>query len=144
MFGNYCLEDETKLRIILYTDRDKKSEFVWKRLMPENSERVREIDQLFTDSYINNVRYKSLGIELASDIIISEVAVTKTKVILITPKCDKFSIHRNSYTFLKSVTPDMIPLAYRDVDNNKLYVEWEQLGCRIALEEFSQNIQNKK
>ncbi|MCH5242654.1 MAG: hypothetical protein J1F67_09590 [Muribaculaceae bacterium] len=144
VFGNCCLDDMTKLKIILYIDRYKKSEFVWKRLMPENSERVREIDRLFTDSYINNVKYESLGMELSCGVIISEVVVTKTKVILITLEGNKFSISRNSYPFLTSVTPDMIPLAYRDMDNNKLFIEWEKLGCRIPLEEFSPNIKDKK
>ena len=144
VFGNYFLDDETKLRIILYTDRDKKSEFVWKRMMPENSERVREIDRLFTESYINNLKYESLGMDVSCGVIISEVAVTKSKVILMTPESNKFSISRNSYPFLTSVTPDMVPLVYRDMDNNKLYVEWEQLGCRIPFEEFSPNIKDKK
>ena len=144
MFGSYSLEDETNLRIILYTDRDNKSEFVWKRLMPENSEGIREIDRLFTDSYINNVKYESLGMELSCGVIISEVAVTKTKVLLMTPEGNKFSISRNSFPFLKAVTPDMIPLAYRDLDDNRLYIEWEQFGCRIPLDEFSQILKSKK
>ena len=143
MFGNYNIDDESKLRIILYADRDKKSEFVWERLMPENSERVREVDRLFTDSYINNVRHESLGMELSCGVIISEVAVTKSKVILMTPEGNKFSMSRISYPFLTSVTPDMIPLAYRDMDNNKLYVEWEQLGCRISLDEFTTTLKIK-
>ena len=112
--------------------------------MPENSERIREIDRLFTDSYINNVKYESLGMEFSCGVVISEVAVTKTKVILLTPEGNKFSISRSNYPFLKSVTPDMLPLAYRDMDDNKIYIEWEQLGCRIPLEEFSPNIKDKK
>lgn len=144
VFGNYNLDDETRFRFILYTDRDNKSEFVWKRLMPENSEGIREIDRLFTDSYINNVKYESLGMELSCGVIISEVAVTKTKVLLLTPEGNKFSISRNSFPFLKTVTPDMIPLAYRDLDEKRLYIEWEQLGCRIPLDEFSQIIKSKK
>lgn len=144
VFGNYCLDDETKLKIILYADRDKKSEFIWQRLRPENSERVREIDRLFTESYINNVKYESLGMEVSCGVIISEVAVTKTKLILMTPEGNKYFISRNSYPFLTSVTPDMIPLTYRDLDDNRLYIEWEQLGCRIPLHEFSGNIKNKK
>lgn len=140
VFGNYNFDDETTLRVILFTDRDKKSEYVWKRLSPEKSERVREIDRLFTTGYINNLRYAALGMELSCGVIISEVAVTKTKVILLTPEGARFSIPRDSYPFLKSVTPDMTPLAYRDFDNNGLYIEWEELGCRIALEEFSHTI----
>ena len=143
VFGNYCLDDATKLKIILYPDRDKKSEYVWKRWLPENSERIREIDRIFTDNHIHNVRYKSLGMELTCGVIISEVAVTKTKVILMTPEGTKFYISRNSYPFLKSVTPDMTPLAYRDLDDNRLYIEWEQFGSRIPLEEFSRIIKSK-
>lgn len=144
VFGNYCLEDKTKLRIILYAERDKKPEFLWKRLLPENSERIREIDRLFTDSFIDNIRYEALGIELSCGVIVSEVAVTKSKVILMTPEGNKFSISRNSYPFLKSVSPDMTPLVYQDKDNKKIYVEWEALGCRIPLEEFTPSSSNKK
>ena len=143
VFGSYHLDDEVKLRIILFTDRDKKSEFTWKRLLPENSESVREIDRLFTESYLNNVRYESLGMELSSSVIISEVAVTKTKVILMTPEGSKFSISRNSYPFLKSVTPDTSPLVYRDLDDNRIYVEWEKFGSRIPLDDFSTTFKNR-
>ena len=143
LFGNYYLDDEIKLRIILYTDRDKKSEFVWKRLMPENSERVREIDRLFTENYINNVRYTSLGMEMSCGIIINEVIVTKTKIMLLAPNGNKYFILRNTYPFLKDVTTDMVPLVYRDHRDNNIYVEWEELGCRVGIDIFSKTSKSK-
>lgn len=142
-FGHYSF-DGNNLHLVLKPRRDKTFEYSWKRLTPETSQRVSEIDRLFTESYINNVKYESLGMDVSCGIIISEVAITKTKVILMTHEGNKFSISRNSYPFLTSATPDMIPLAYRDMDNNKIYIEWEQLGCRIPLEEFSPTIKNQK
>lgn len=141
-FGNYAF-DGSSLKIILYTDRDNKSVYSWKRLMPENSERVREIDRLFSDNFINNVRYEALGMEMSCGVVISEVALTKTKVILMTPEGERFFTLRNSYPFLKSVTPDMIPLAYRDMDDNRIYIEWEKLGSRIPFEAFSPLLKTK-
>ena len=105
--------------------------------MPENSERIREIDRLFSDSYISNVKYESLGMELSCGVLINEVMVTKTKIILLTPNNERFSISRNAFPFLKEVTPDMTPLAYRDKRDGKIYIEWEELGCRVSLEGFS-------
>lgn len=134
-FGHYSFDGE-HLKLVLIPQRDHTLEYTWRLLTPEGSQHVREIDRLFTDSYINNVRYETLGIELSCGLVISEVAVTKTKVILITPERHRYSISRTAYPFLKSVTPDVLPLAYRDLDDNRVYIEWEQLGCRIPLDEF--------
>lgn len=143
LFGNYCFDEETKLRITLCADPDKESKFIWKRLMPENSERVREIDRLFTENYINNVKYTSLGMEMSCGIIINEVIVTKTKIMLLAPNDDKYVILRNTYPFLKDVTTDMVPLVYRDRRDNKIYVEWEELGCRVGIDIFTKTSKSK-
>lgn len=139
LFGNYYIDDKSNLRIILYTDRKKKSEFVWERLMPEKSERVREIDRLFNESYINNVKYETFGMELNCGVLINDLVVTKTKIILLSAEKEKYVILRDAYPFLKEVTPDIFPIVYKDIDDGRIYVEWEQLGCRIALNEFSKS-----
>lgn len=135
-YGSLATDWKT-LRITLYRDREHSSEFIWHRLLPGQSERLREIDRLFTDSFLNNIRYESLGMDMSCGVAICDVAVTKSKVTLLTPDGDRYSISRHNRPFLREVTPDMTTLVYRDMSDNRLYVEWEQLGSRIPLAEFS-------
>ncbi len=135
-YGNYIFDGKT-LKIKLLKDREHTEEFKWQLLTSGSSERVRQLDRLFTDSYINNVKYESLGMERFCGITISEVIITKNRIILNTLEGDKFTINRDSYPYLREVTPDKLPLAYMDKEDNRIYIEWEQLGSRIALDEFS-------
>ena len=136
VFGHYSFHGNS-LKIELKANRQTQATFVWKRLTPESSQKVREIDKLFTESYLNNIIYESLGIEMSCGVVVNEVLVTKTKIVLMTLQGDKYSISRNSYPWLKEVTPDIIPMAYRDRSDNKIYMEWKELGGRIALDDFN-------
>ena len=135
-FGHYSF-DGNHLHLVLKPRRDKTFKYSWKRLTTDASQRVREIDRLFTESYLNNVMYESLGLEVSCGVMISEVALTKSKITLQALDGSKYSISRNLYPWLKDVTPDIIPMAYKDRSDNKIYIEWQQLGCRIALDEFT-------
>lgn len=135
VFGNYEYRDG-RLRLALHTDRGQRVNYSWKLLSTETSATVRKIDKLFTDSYLNNLRYESLGMELSCEVLIIDVILTKTKLVLATSDESKYFISRNAFPFLKDVTPDMMPIIYRDKDSKKIYVEWEELGCRVSLDNF--------
>lgn len=135
LFGNYSF-DGCKLKLKLFSDIDNSGEFVWNLQDPKSSKTLQEIDKLFTNSFITNVCYESLGMELSCGVTINEVIITRFKILLKTLEGQTLSISRDRYPFLKSATSDMIPLAYRDKDDNKVYIEWEKLGGRISLDEF--------
>lgn len=135
-FGNYSFDGQN-LHFNLKPSRDKNFEYTWKLVTPEKSQKIREINRLFTEAYLNNVIYESLGLEVSCGIVVNEVIVTKSRIILKLFGGDKYSISRTAYPWLKEATPDMVPMAYRDKSDNRIYIEWQQIGGRIAFEEFT-------
>ncbi|MCH5226011.1 MAG: hypothetical protein J1D77_08405 [Muribaculaceae bacterium] len=142
MFGHYFFDGEN-LKVELKPQRDLTLEYTWKRLLPENSRQVREVDRLFTDSYLNNVTYESMGLQLSCGILVTEVLVTKTRVILITAERDRYSVSRDKFNWLRNITPDNLPVIYRDVYESRIYAEWKEFGGRIPLDEFTKTSKAK-
>ena len=136
MFGHYLFEGD-RLKFSLMLQRDKTAEFTWHRLNPEASQRIREIDRIFTESYLEYINSEALGIELSCGVVVREVIVAKSKIVLIMLDGEKYSISRDFFSWLRSATPDMLPFAFRDKSDKKIYIEWKELGGRIALENFT-------
>lgn len=87
------------------------------------------------DSLLSIIRHAS-GIEEIGGISISDISVSRNQIVIHLSDGNRLSIDKTSHDFLNTVTPDMELLLYRDLENNKVYIEWTQLARRVALTEF--------
>lgn len=135
MSGNFEF-DGSKLMISLDSDNDEEENISWELLNENLTEVLKELNLKFTDVYLKNITYKTLGLDTTCGVFIRDVMISKKKLILITSSDEKYMIDRDKYPFLKEATPDMEVLAYRDSKDSKIYLEWIELGCRIDLDMF--------
>lgn len=110
---------------------------VIERLLPENSQSLRQLDASITDERLTEVIRQANGIDLVARLKVVDVTISRTTLTLHTADGSRFGIDRHARSFLATVGPDMEVMVYRDTDDGLFYAEWPTLGERVGLSEFA-------
>lgn len=108
----------------------------WQLLPLKNSASLRAIDRALSDEALIRAALLAEGSELAEEMEIDDVVVSKLQVKICLKNNTTYVIDREDASFLMQVTPDMPISIYRRVADGELFVAWLTLKQTIPLSWF--------